>query len=153
MSDAVDFAATRIVQLADLLGTHTLTAIGRVADPADRLTGYFTLDGFTYCVTEDPDDGYRSAMRDIVIVDPAESDMVPIDPPLVVEVRSTHGQREDSPCTSDDVHWIYFVNERTGLVVLEVGTDHSDSYYPSFIWSWTPEGYTPRWLEARSDAD
>lgn len=148
-TDAVDFTATRIVQLADLLGTHTLTAIGRAVEGDDRTAGYFTLDGFTYCVTEDPDDGYRSAMRDIVIVDPAEVDLVPIHPPIVVEVRSTHGGGEDEPCRGDDVHWIYFVNERTGLVVLECGTDNGDSYYPSFVWSWTPEGYTPHWLEGR----
>jgi hypothetical protein len=33
----------------------------------------------------------------------------------------------------------WLVCDKDGLVILEVGTDNNDDYYPSFVSSWKPE--------------
>jgi hypothetical protein len=43
---------------------------------------------------------------------------------------------------------MFGVNELTGLVLFEVGTEGLDDYCPSFIHSWTPDGVSPHWLRA-----
>lgn len=122
------------------MGTRVLTAVGREVLEDDRTVAYFTLDGVTYMAAENPDDGYRSMMEELEVVTPVWC-MVPVHPPLVVEVRA---RPDDYSCT---VQSVYMLDEVTDHVVLEVGTDYTvDECYPSFLWSWTPEGYTPSWL-------
>ena len=65
------------IQLEDLVGRHILTGYGRDIAPADEddyynedvNVFYFTLDSITYVAREDPEDGYRSCMRDLTITD------------------------------------------------------------------------------------
>lgn len=79
------------------------------------------LDGKTYKAIEDPDDGYRSYLKDIEITEEKISNNFP--PQKVI------GKMKD------DEEWetnntIQFIDVVTGKVVLEIGTDNADDYYP-----------------------
>lgn len=107
---------------------------------------YFMLDGIIYRVQEDPDDGYRSHLRNIIVVDqmplnvwqPAEevwlhyrhhnSDRV------AIEWDSVRNTYRDDRCNI-----VEFVSRETGECVLEFGTDDSEDYYPAFVASFHPE--------------
>lgn len=124
--------------LEDMLGTHTLTGVSYVVDrKLDKPTYfttqtsaiYFTLDGVTYVAIEDSDDGYRSMLDDIQI-----SDTAPLSSFETVEVTITWQK--------DKMHIIQMVDNANGKVILEIGTDYSDDYYPSFVANWMPQNLT-----------
>jgi hypothetical protein len=66
---------------------------------------------------------------------------------LVIEVRYL----------KDDEHEIlYATDEKTGLVVFEIGThyhnhNHRGTTFQSFMWQWKPEGFLPDYLEPIDD--
>jgi hypothetical protein len=115
------------------------------ADPPDSLWKdqpvdymYFMLDGYVYRVQEDPDDGYRSHLEDIIVVDqmplnvwqPAE------------EVMGHHAQKQSELIDhtfdpesyyEDRCNIVQLISTTTAKPVLEFGTDYSDDYYPSFV--------------------
>lgn len=120
--------------LHDLVGIHTLTGVeyGRVCNHSDLCAdvancGKFTLDGVTYAAIEDPDDGYRSHMRDLIICE--EPAKIQLPPTLVACVRS---DRFD-----DDTLILYDL--MTGKLILEVGTRNYNDWYPCFCWNYHPE--------------
>lgn len=119
--------------LQDLVGVHTLTGVGfgKVKSPSAFYEtsgcGKFTLDGVTYAAIEDPDDGYRSAMKELVTCE--EQPQFQIPPTLVACVRS---DRFD-----DDTLILYDL--MTGKLILEVGTRNYNDWYPCFCWSYHPE--------------
>lgn len=80
----------------------------------------FCLDGVTYMAVEDEDDGYRSALRHVIVTDSAPKNLFP----AVVVVARQSGK--DSDITE-------LVSQETDKVVLEFGTDHSDDYYPATL--------------------
>jgi hypothetical protein len=87
----------------------------------------FTLNGVTYSAIEDPSDGYRSCFGEIrVIKDKLKNTFAPC---IVIASRGM-GENEDV---------IMFRDKLTNKVVLEVGTDSSDDYYPSFVASFVPQ--------------
>lgn len=141
-----------MADLESLLGIHVLDAVGeaigyeaggRGDEGHDARVFYARIDGVIYRFAEDTQDGYRSCLADVVIVD--EAPLVPF-PPMTVTAH-----RHPVPHNNDV---IYFVNEATDLVVLEIGTREIDDYYPSFVSHWVPEGHEPYWLrEAKEAAD
>lgn len=109
---------------------------GWTYDPATYM--YFMVDGVIYCVQEDPDDGYRSHLKDIVVVNqmplnvwqPAE------------EVMGHHAQKnselidhnfDPTRYYEDRCEIVQLISTATAKPVLEFGTDYSDDYYPSFV--------------------
>lgn len=90
----------------------------------------FKLDGIVYVATEDPDDGYRSYLGELKV-----DDIDTKNPFSGVEVlahyRNTNNYNEVSEI-------IDFVDTTTGEVVLSVGTDNSDDYYPCFVAHFNP---------------
>jgi hypothetical protein len=91
----------------------------------DASTITFELDGVCYQAIEDPEDGYRSCMKEIVVV------------PYVPQINRFHpvrvrGQKtpEVGSTTHDAVQFVCLENDK---VVLEVGTHNTDDYYPSFV--------------------
>lgn len=88
----------------------------------------FILDGVVYSAIEDPSDGYRSSMEEIVIVDD-------------VKVKNVF-----QPCQVK-AHWssdeknevVEFVDTTTGKTVLAIGTANTDDYYPSFVGGFQPK--------------
>ena len=127
----------RKAALAELLGAHMLDAVDFDNDAVNLLKAYnpdleaastiaFRLDGVVYVAVEDPDDGYRSSMSHIYIVD---ARMVNVFPAVKV-----WGQWAGA-----DEALVEFMRMDGGAVLLEVGTDVEDGYYPCFISSFKPE--------------
>jgi len=119
------------MQLDDFLGRHVLTGVDFGVEKAteeyykDANNMAFEMDGKVYLVREDPDDGYRSSMKDIEEVD---IKVVNQFPPCKVKGRrrknSEYGEKNDV---------IDFYDVVTGLVVLAIGTENIDDYYPSYV--------------------
>jgi len=107
------------------------------------------LDGVLYAFVEDENDGYRSSMAGILILRP---DQVPPGafvefPPMVVTCRWIEQWDRWGAGYANECGVLYGVDEKTGLVVFEYGTDQIDDYYPSFVAVWRPDGYMPDWLK------
>jgi hypothetical protein len=113
---------------------HKLSGVGRRGVASDSYARrasvnqfFFTLDGVTYAATEDENDGYRSCMDKLEILD--EKPVIMFDPVDVV----CHMEKDDNR----DI--LEMIDIRNGKTVLRVGTDYYDSYYPYFVSEWTPE--------------
>lgn len=129
------------MELQDLVGEHVLDAVDCSNEQVKTWGGgfencsviRFRLDGKVYVATEDPSDGYRSCMNDIVEVIPPPAMQNVFAPQRVIARHhdvSTHGDGADI---------LELVDAFTNKVVLEVGTDNKDVYYPSFVSSFHPE--------------
>ncbi|NTF69400.1 hypothetical protein [Rhizobium rhizogenes] len=92
----------------------------------------FRLDGVVYVAIEDPDDGYRSHMRELIVQEGAT--MTNVFPAIDVECNY---RIENEWNDVDDI--LEIVDTTTGKIVLEVGTSNTDDYYPSFVASFHPE--------------
>jgi hypothetical protein len=88
----------------------------------------FRLNGILYCAVEDENDGYRSAMKEISILDSAyiRNIFPPID---VVCIYSD----------DKDLDLLTIFDAETEEIVLEVGTNYVDDWYPYFVSSFFPE--------------
>lgn len=132
------------MELKDLVGPHELTGVdlsnGQVKgwygdDYEDATTLSFRLDGVTYTAIEDPDDGYRSSMREIAVTDHALENTFP----GVAVVGRYRDRRNAFGDDNEPCDILELVSADTGEVVLEVGTENAEDYYPSFVACWTPE--------------
>lgn len=127
------------VSLESLLGEHTLDAVdlfvervksyGEVFEDANAIR--FRLDGVTYTALEDPNDGYRSSLGRL-FVSKGET-MRNVFPPIKVVAK----KKDHEPYQQNDT--LQLIDVVTGKVVLEVGTDNTDDYYPCFVGSFSPE--------------
>lgn len=126
------------MKLKDLTGVHKLSGVDTGTLTRDGLwkeehCNYikFTLDGIHYLAIEDPDDGYRSRCEDLVITEEPPRFMFP--PQRVVcsmMPDDVWGNRNDVLILKDSV---------TGEIVLEVGTENYDDYYPCCHFHYVPE--------------
>lgn len=121
------------MELQDLVGLHKLTGVDfqiLEADHEDRYEDaqlvHFVLDGITYTVTEDRDDGYRSAMQEIRVSK------------IKVTNRFKAVQVLAMMRNADYTEILDLVDLANAKVILSVGTDRSDIYYPVFVGNWTP---------------
>lgn len=106
---------------------------------------FLFIDGVMYVVQEDPNDGYRSCMKDRILV----ADTMPINiwlPPEPVIGRhiakysdryARTGTKEWYSCDRCDVMELW--STKTNLCVVEFGTDYSEDYYPSFVSAFHPQ--------------
>jgi hypothetical protein len=91
-----------------------------------------TLNGETFLFFEDESDGYRSYLGDIVRVHGGRlpNRFTPIEVSVLGEdgtpLAGGAAKGEDTPI-------LRFVAVSTGRVLVELGTDHSDDYYPSCL--------------------
>lgn len=98
------------------------------------------IDGVYYGAHEDPDDGYRSYGCFYKI----ESDFKGTNkfPPQKVIVKNVHDTASEE--VNGMILWeldykgVKITNE-DGELILEVGTDYADSYYPRAYCHWHPE--------------
>ena len=123
------------MELTDLIGEHELTGVdfgigmpapspGRYGNNTEN-TITFVLDGHVYHASEDPSDGYRSCLQDIVEVPgPVSNTFAPC--------RVLARMHEN-----DDV--LECLDVVTGKIVLEVGTGNSNDYYPYYVANFIPE--------------
>ena len=127
------------VELVSLVGEHLLDAVdfsneqvktwGDEFEPCQVMR--FRLNGKCYTATEDPDDGYRSSMKDLVVSDCVEMKNV------FAPVRVIGRHRTAGSYGAEDV--LELIDAKTGKTVIEVGTDNSDDYYPGFVANFNPE--------------
>ena len=124
------------MEVKDLVGLHKLSGVDMSNEKIKEEWGdgfedcqviNFILDKKTYTAIEDPSDGYRSSMREIKLSKVVIKNV--FKPVKVMGVM-----RQD---TSDDV--IDFFDVKTGKVVLSVGTEDLDDYYPGFVAYFNPE--------------
>jgi hypothetical protein len=131
-----------MTELKDLIGKHTLGAVDFDTQEIESWPGSeytetanvcrFRLNGTVFAAIEDPSDGYRSHMRDLVVV--PNADMKNVFP--AVEVLGVHRDRDGSYSQSDILE---LIDTTTAKCVLSVGTSNTDDYYPSFVSSFQPE--------------
>src|SRR6266545_3539820 len=117
------------VPFYSLCGEHLLDAVdryGEIKEGSGEFADYlrFRLDGKVYTALEDSNDDYRSSMEKLFV---SEEDMKNVFPPVKVLVRINN---------KGDI--LELVDIENGRIILEVGTDHSDDYYPCFVASWRP---------------
>lgn len=130
------------MQLKELAGEHLLRWIKMGArNPIDKDAEcvIFQLDNNAYMVMEDPDDGYRSSARDVVVLGTGIYD-IDGECPISVNERVVVVHHEKGRHEWDDVADILeFVSASTGKVVLTIGTDDLNDYYPCFLAEWAPQ--------------
>jgi len=115
------------MELKDLVGRHMFSGIEEGQIGQDCNTIKFTLDSIHYMAVEDPNDGYRSYLSDVVITDEAPKYVFP--PVPVV-------------CTTDNIidnDILEFYDIITHSLVLRIGTENLDDYYPTCIIDYYPE--------------
>ena len=123
------------ITLEDLVGEHTLYAVDCPRDDHKHAAQIrFQLGRVTYVATEDPCDDYRSYMQDIRVSAERCADAARLPKPARVIGRMR--TRDEYGGTS---HVLQLLNARTGAVVVEVGTDNTDDYYPCWVASYQPE--------------
>ena len=137
------------LELKDLVGEHQLDAVDYGDGAACHLGNgqeysqvlRFRLDGQVYVVTEDPEDGYRSSMLSI---SRGNWKMRNVFPACRCIGRYRSGSETWGPAEI-----LELIDSGTGKLILEVGTDNNEDYYPSFVAAFHPEalainsGYIP----------
>lgn len=114
------------MELKDLVGDHEFDAVDFVSESDDCANSMrFRLDGVTYVATEDSQDGYRSCMRDLKVF--SNNVIRNTFKPVSVIAKYNSGNRGDDSCILE------LFDKETGLLLLEVGTDHNVEYYPMFV--------------------
>src|ERR1035437_3425986 len=125
------------MKLEDLIGSHELSGID---ETSEEMGGWnhdesvsvilFILDDITYKAVEDPDDGYRSYMKELVRCDDKVSNVFP--------PQKVFGKMKGSEewCVNATIQ---FFDSETTKLVLELGTDNTDDYYPYCVMHWHPE--------------
>jgi hypothetical protein len=121
------------MELKDLVGKHLLSGVDITSEKGNDLWDEtcdvvrFVIDGITYKAIEDPEDGYRSYIKELSITKEKVSNTFP--PQKVIGVM-----KEESDCDT-----IQFFDSKTKNIVLEVGTEDTNTYYPMCIMRWHPE--------------
>ena len=110
------------MELYDLKGMHTLSGVEYIEDGIR-----FVLDGHTYQANEDPEDGYRSCLRDIALCDASVQFRFE---PVNVLCRMDE---------SDDDEILEFIDTGNGKTILRIGTADFSDYYPMCVMEWKPE--------------
>lgn len=127
-------SAAREVTLGSLVGEHMLDAVdfgtctGRYEDDAQTFS--FRMDGVVYTAVENPSDGYRSMMDKVLASDDVMRN-------VFLPVKVTARMRET--CDYGTAEVLQLIDAANRKVILEVGTDNTDDYYPWFVAKWTPE--------------
>lgn len=126
------------MELKNLIGEHELSGLDCIIIPRskndysyyDANAFLFILDGITYKAIENPDDGYRSYLKDLETTD--EKVSYTFSPQKVIGKMMKSGVygKNDG---------IQFFDSITDKLVLEIGTKDYDDYYPCCILNWYPE--------------
>ena len=103
------------------VGNHILNAV----QYGENGNGIFSIDGASYEVVEDPDDGYRSYMDEVKAIEPIR-EMYSV--PVVV-----------APIGDPAKEGLVFIDKRSMRPVLSFGTDYYEDYYPCYFFDYTPQ--------------
>lgn len=123
------------IQLDELVGKHEISGLDSFtiesSDERYDISGYrFVLDGVTYAIREDIDDGYRSYCGDLTL----SNDKVRYNfPPQSVVAKISKKDKNGKK------YVLEFFDAITNKIVLAIGTVYYDSYYPCCHMEWHPE--------------
>jgi hypothetical protein len=128
------------IELKDLVGEHYLSGFDRSVEKVELWENMyeeadavkFVIDGLTYKAIEDPCDQLRSMLREIEVTDEKVTNSFP--PQKVIAKM-----KDDGEWSGETHNTIQFIDVVTEKVVLEVGTDNTDDYYPYCVLHWYPE--------------
>lgn len=128
----------KLAELDSLLGLHKLDAVdvGSMKvktwgdDEGECNTLSFRLDGIVYTAVEDPNDGYRSSMKKLLVEKKRLKNKFTAIKVVGIKKPPSSYQENDT---------LQFYDAITGKLVLEVGTDNTDDYYPYFVATFIPE--------------
>ena len=126
------------LELKDLVGEHVLSGVDFCTTKVEMWGEHFedcevvnfVLDGVTYTAIEDPNDGYRSCMEEIKVSDTPIINNFP-------GQRVVATMRPDEKYANNDI--LDLIDVVTGKVVLSIGTDNYDDYYPCWVAVFYPE--------------
>lgn len=140
--EEVKLADHEAVEMSSIVGDHMLSGCdyGDVtvveaysglgnSDVCNRIR--FKLGDWVYVCIENPDDGYRSCMRELYRIPFAKSGMTNVFESMPVEIEYI----ENRGGASVEIIEIRYRK----LLVIQAGTDRSDDYYPSFVGLFQPE--------------
>ena len=123
------------MELKDLVGEHVLTGVDFTEEKSTDTWGAdisnvcrFVLDGIIYTAIEDPEDGWRSSMKELVVGSAKPMTNTFEAHRVVCSMRDAH---------DDDI--LVVVDAVTGKTVLEVGTSSVSDWYPCFVSDYHPE--------------
>ena len=129
------------MELRELVGEHNFSGIENgCIDVQDsyycdsRSCNFvkFTLDGVHYMAVEDPDDGYRSCCRDLMVSDEApKNSFAPQKMICSMKGDGEWGEKNDVLVLTDAA---------TGEIIMEIGTEICADYYPCYHFFYYPEG-------------
>lgn len=125
------------ITFEDLCGEHFLSGVEMGSEKIEHDFGaetcnvvLFTLDGVTYKLVENPDDGYRSYCDDIVTSESQPRFSFP--PVKVLCSMMENDDYENNNC-------IVIRDAENGKTILEAGTKNYDDWYPYCHFRYTPE--------------
>lgn len=116
--------------LYDLEGEHLLSGVEVLSSEGYGYGVVFTLDGVSYEVLEDPDDGYRSHCGELTVAEQPPKFSFPPQPVLCA-------MRHNDPMVEQHDDILDFYNPETNQRILSLGTANYDDWYPTLIWSIT----------------
>lgn len=127
------------IELESLVGTHELS--GAFFDMStETMDGdhkeecqvlRFTLDGTHLEAVENPDDGYRSNLKEVRHTELAPATKFPsVKVECVMKTVGEYG--------GEDII-LQMLNPATKKAILEIGTSNVDDYYPGFVGYFSPE--------------
>ena len=131
----------KVVELDALVGEHMLDAVDTYTDKFNMYGDHFEaalaikfcLGGTVYIAIEDPADGYRSMMKEVAVATNTKDRKVTNIFPackVLAKKKADNYQHNDT---------LEFIDVVTGKVVLEVGTDNLQDYYPNFVLGFFPK--------------
>lgn len=126
------------MELHDFIGMHILTGCQYGAMAGDNHFGEiantidFILDDRVFSAIENPEDGYRSAMEEIIENRTGLNITNTFTPCEVLGVFRANDKYEENDIVD-------FYDIKTGKIVLSIGTGNTNDYYPYFVGSFSPE--------------
>ena len=119
-------------------GKHEFSGIDPYTRPGDywgeRIGYYIIIDNIVYAFEHDPDDGYRSYGNLYIPENISVNNIKNRFPAQDVIITQHHREHTDG-----SKHFYSIVDVITGKVILEIGTDYTDSFYPMAICHYYPE--------------
>jgi hypothetical protein len=100
----------------------------------------FKIDDMVFEALEDPNDGYRSSLGAIIVID--DNGIYHKQPLAKIKVIYD--------CTGEDVVH-KFVDVDTGHIWLTIGTGDCGDYYPYFIFKYTPDKTRKSFIQVEKD--
>lgn len=128
------------MKLSDLTGASVLDAVDYGTEQCEAAWGdqlencqalRFRLNGVCYAAVEDPQDGYRSCMRELLISNaPIRNTFAPVPVVGILQDKDEYGQ---------DSELLKLVAAATGKTILTIGTKNTYDYYPCYVANFQPE--------------